>query len=173
MGWPHCGQSGALLPSSTVTASTLPCSAANIWGQYSCSTSRSNCMNRDGCSQRLGREGGADGSGGMRRDDRFWAIYLFSRAYGGPASNRVDRGESHSAKAHGIGEHCNQPIENKHQRKCFYAKSPGLFLSHPYLPCPRCAVPPKRLSTLQVLCRSRPSSIRTPRESASISASVA
>ncbi len=39
-------------------ASTLPCGAANIWGRYSFSASRSNNKTFDGCSSSTGRNGG-------------------------------------------------------------------------------------------------------------------
>jgi hypothetical protein len=47
-GRPQPGQVGTMARASAATESTLPCKDADIRDLYSCSTSRSNCMKRDG-----------------------------------------------------------------------------------------------------------------------------
>jgi len=60
---PQCGQVGIVPRACSATALTLCCSAANICGRYSISTSRSNSRKREGPSAKTGRAGGISGSG--------------------------------------------------------------------------------------------------------------
>src|SRR5450631_718456 len=63
IGRAHCGQTGAAPCTVATKASTLPCSAANICGRNSNSTSRSRTKKRGGSSAKTGRAGGVAGSG--------------------------------------------------------------------------------------------------------------
>ena len=98
IGWPHCGHTGVVPRAVAAQASTLLCSAANICGRYSISTSRSSNKKRGGSSAKTGRAGGTSGSGRANRCCGMAPLSMAAMKRDGGMDGRADSGRAPKAR---------------------------------------------------------------------------